>query len=99
MELFSSSWRSLANSIDKLIDFLASRLQILHQKKWGRFLVGSFIGTFLVAIYWSYAVFFQVDIPLPQAIIGSLLCMVVFGVVGIYGKLEKLLDNLSDVQL
>lgn len=99
MELFSSSWRSLANSIDNLMDFLESRLNILNQKRFGRFILGCIMGIFPVLVYWGYAVFFRVDIPPSQGIIGSLIFILAFGIADIYGTLNRLLDGMSDIHL
>ena len=99
MESLFGLWRSLTNSVSKPLNSLESLLKILNQTKFGRFILGIIIGVFPVIIYWGYAVFFKVNIPLNQGIIGSLVIMVAFGIIGAYGKLEKLLDGMSDIQL
>ena len=95
MRLLSNLWRSIAD----FIDFLESRIKIHNQKRFGRFILGSIIGIFPIAIYWGYAAFFGVDIQLNRGIIGSLIFMLAFGIAGIYGKLDKFIDGMSNIQL
>ena len=44
MQSLSSSWRSLANSIAYLIDFVESRLKVINQTRLGRFILGKLRG-------------------------------------------------------
>ena len=86
------------DSIANLMDFLESRLKILNQKRFGRFILGCIIGLLPVFVYWEYAVFFPVDIPPSQEIIGSLIFILAFGIAGIYGKLNQLIEGMSNLQ-
>lgn len=98
MQLLSNLWRldfvqaarSLTDAIDNFVYFLES----LAKQKFWRFILGSIIGIVPALIYWGYAIFFHINIPLTQAIIGSLILMLAFGIAAVYGKLERLFESL-----
>lgn len=95
MKLLSKLWRSLVDWIANTLDFFELLIESFAKYKVGRFILGSLLGIIPVLVYWSYAVFFQVNIPLVQGIAGSLILMLAFGVAAVYGKLERLFDSLN----
>ena len=95
MQLQSNLWRSLIHVIANILDVLASITESIAKKWIGRFLLGSILGILPSLVYWGYAIFFHVKIPLIQGIIGSLILMLAFGTAAIYGKLDQLFDALN----
>ena len=91
MKVISNLRRLLAN----FIGFLEISTKSLAKHKAGRFILGSIFSTIPIFVYWSYAVFFQVDISLLKGIIGSLILMLAFGIAAVYGKLDQLIDGFN----
>jgi len=60
-----------------------------------RFLSGGIVGIFLSVVYWTYSIYFGVDIPVFKGIIGSLILILFGSAVAVYGNLEKLLEDLK----
>ena len=84
-------WRSLLNLLAPCSDFLES----LTKKAVGRFILGCIAAIVPVFVYWRYALFFGVAIPLIQGIIGSLILIVSFGIAAAYGNFNKFLEDLN----
>ena len=92
MKLVISLWLSLLNSLGNFFDFLESSVT---KKSFWRFVFGCIAGIFPALIYWGYAIFFAVNIPLTQGIIGSLILMFSFGIAAVYGNFGKLFEGLN----
>ncbi|MBV6627229.1 MAG: hypothetical protein KI793_30535 [Rivularia sp. (in: Bacteria)] len=61
-----------------------------------RFSVGLLIGLMISGLSWLCSVYFHVNIPLIQGIIGSLLLSISFGILATFTGIEKILDNLPE---
>ncbi len=62
-----------------------------------KFAFGTIWGLFIVAIYWSYSLFFHSSIPLARGIIISLVFTITCGLITMkvgYEGLDRLINNL-----
>lgn len=105
MKLLSGNyWRSRTNQLTvKLLYFglwqaKAERLENFFQSmikaKWGRFSLGSLVGVSIAALYWSYSVYFQIQIPLGLGIFGSSILTICCGVAAINKNLDRFIEDL-----
>ena len=61
-----------------------------------RFTIGLLIGLFIAGLSWLCSIYFHVNIPLLQGIIGSLLFSISFGILATVSGIDKLLNNLPE---
>jgi uncharacterized MnhB-related membrane protein len=94
MNWLHSKWRSLWNLVASFYDLLYELLESFARYKIGKFVLGGIVGVLLVLIYWGYACFFYINIPLTQAIVGSLILILFCAITAVYGDLARLIENL-----
>ncbi|MGB3641970.1 MAG: hypothetical protein WBA39_30995 [Rivularia sp. (in: cyanobacteria)] len=61
-----------------------------------KFSIGLLIGLFIAGISWLCSIYFHVNIPLLQGIIGTFLLSISFGILATVTGIDKLLDNFPE---
>ena len=85
------------NWLKRKLESLFKLMELSAYKKVWRLIFGSIGGIFFAGIAWSYTIFFHIDIPLTQGIIGSLLMALTFGLISAYGDLDRFFESFPPI--
>lgn len=77
------------------LDNFYNSCESFAKRAFGRFALGGIVGFFLAVVYWTYSIYFDVNIPVFKGIIGSLILILFCSAIAVYGNLEKLLEDLK----
>ena len=60
-----------------------------------RFVGGAAVGLFVAIIFWFNAAYFDMSVSLAQGFTGCILLAICCGIVGQFGNIDRLIDDLN----